>query len=56
VDKAETIIELSDLTEDIKIGFKTAKKMGIMGRCISIEMLDSKDFDNVKKLIEIKLK
>lgn len=55
-DKAEYIIEQSDLTENIKNGFKTAKKMGIMGRCISIEMLDSNDFVNVKKLIEIKLK
>jgi len=54
-DKAEPIIEQSDLTENIKNGFKIARKMGIMGRCISIEMSDSKDFDNVKKLIGIKL-
>ena len=55
-DKAESIIEQSDLTGNIINEFKTAKKMGITGRCISIEMSDSKDFDNVKKLIEIKLK
>jgi Protein of unknown function (DUF3788) len=55
-DKAESFIEQSDLTENIKNEFKIAKKMGVMGRCISIEMSDSKDFDNVKKLIEIKVK
>lgn len=55
-DKAEPIIEHSELTEDIKNGFKAAKKMGVMGRCISIEMLDLKDFDQVKKLIEFSKK
>jgi len=55
-DKAELIINQSDLSDDIKRDFEVAKKIGTMGRCISIDMKDSKDFDNVIKLIEIKLK
>jgi len=55
-DKAELIINQSDLSDDIKRDFEVAKKIVTMGRCISIDMTDSKDFDNVIKLIEIKLK
>jgi len=54
-DKVESIIEQSDLTESIKNDFKNAKKYKI-GRSVSITMSDSKDIDNVIKLIEIKLK
>ena len=54
-DKAESIIEQSALTERVKNDFKNAKRYKI-GRGISITMSDSKDIDNVIKLIEIKLK
>nr|NQU93097.1 DUF3788 family protein [Bacteroidota bacterium] len=52
-DKAESIIEQSDLTDSIKNDFKKAKKMGTMGRCIFIDIADSNDLDTVFKLIEI---
>ncbi len=54
-DKAELIIKQSDLSDYIKKDFEVAKKMGNMGRCISIDVTDSKDFNDVIKLIEIKL-
>jgi hypothetical protein len=54
-DKAESIIEQSDLPESIKNDFKNAKKYNLV-RSLSIIMLYPEDFENVKKLMEIKLK
>lgn len=54
-DKAESIINDSDLPEKIKDNFKTAKKYGLI-RAVSIIMKDTSDVDNVLKLIAIKHK
>lgn len=54
-EKAESIIEKSDLSESIKNEYRTAKRFKI-GRCISIEMSTPEDFQNAIKLVEIKLK
>ena len=54
-DKAEPIIEQSDLPEDVKNDFRNAKRYKI-GRGISIVMKNSADVENVLKLIDIKLK
>lgn len=54
-DKLEPIILQSDLPDIIKIEFKNAKRFN-KARCIHIDMADSKDFENVKKLIGLKLK
>ena len=53
-DKAEPIIEQSDLPESIKTDFRNAKRYNTI-RGISITMTDSVDADNAIKLIEIKL-
>ena len=53
-DKAEPIIEQSDLPESIKTDFRIAKRYNTI-RGISITMADSVDADNAIKLIEIKL-
>ncbi|MFA5819181.1 MAG: DUF3788 family protein [Bacteroidales bacterium] len=54
-DKAEPLIESSDLPQTIKNDFKTAKKYGSI-RSVSIKMNDQSDVDNVLKLIAIKHK
>ena len=54
-DKAESIIDESDLPQEIKDGFKTAKKYGSI-RSVSIKVNDRQDVDNVLKLIVLKHK
>jgi hypothetical protein len=54
-DKAEPMIMQSDLTENIKDDFRTAKRYNTI-RAISVTMADSADVDTVIKLIELKLK
>lgn len=54
-DKAEPMIEASSLTESIKNEFRTAKHYGKI-RAISIEMRSPEDFENVVKLIDLKVK
>jgi hypothetical protein len=54
-DKAESIIDSSDLPRSIKDDFKTTKRYGAI-RAISIKVFDSSDVDNVLKLIAIKHK
>ena len=53
-DKAEPMIEQSDLPEGIKNDFRNAKRFNTT-RGISIEMADPADVDNAIKLIELKL-
>ena len=52
-DRAEPVIEESDLPQKIKEEFKNAKKYGAT-RGLSIMMKDSGDVENVVKLIGIK--
>jgi hypothetical protein len=54
-DKAEPIIENSDLPQSIQDGFKTAKKYGAI-RPISIKVFEPSDVSIVLKLISIKCK
>ncbi|MEI8225849.1 MAG: DUF3788 family protein [Bacteroidota bacterium] len=54
-DKAESLINDSDLPGEIKDNFKTAKKYGSI-RAVSIKINDHADVDNVLKLIAIKHK
>jgi hypothetical protein len=54
-DKAEPVIDSSDLPQAIKDSFKTSRKYGAI-RAITIKALDSEDADNVLKLIAIKHK
>ena len=54
-DKLEPIILQSKLPDSIKSDFINAKKYNST-RYISIEVEDSKDIENVKKLIDIKIK
>lgn len=51
--KAETIIENSDLPQFIKEEFKTAKRYGLI-RPVSFIIKDKTDVDNVLKMIDIK--
>jgi hypothetical protein len=53
-DKAESLIESSDLPDSIKNDFKTAKRYNKI-RAVSIKMTDETDVDNVLKLAAIKL-
>jgi hypothetical protein len=53
--KAEPVIEASDLPESIKDGFKTGKRYGAI-RAISIKVFEQSDVENVLKLIAIKSK
>jgi len=52
-DKAEPVIENSDLPPGLKNEFKSAKKYGST-RSVTIKMNKSEDVDNVLKLIAIK--
>lgn len=54
-DKAEPIIEQSDLPESIKTDFRKAKRYNTT-RGIAIEMTDKDDVVNAIKLIELRLK
>ncbi len=53
--KAESIIENSDLTQSVKDEFKNAKKYGLI-RPVSFIIKDSEDVDNVLKMIDLKTK
>jgi hypothetical protein len=53
-DKAEPLIDQSDLPENIKSDFRNAKKYNKI-RSLSITMPNSKDVNNVIKLVEMKL-
>ena len=53
-DKLEPIILESDLPESIKLEYKNAKIFN-KSRCIYIDIQDSEDFQNVKKLIDLKI-
>ena len=52
-DKLEPEILNSDLPESIKTEYKNAKRFN-KSRCIYIDMKDSEDHQNVKKLIDLK--
>lgn len=54
-DKAEPVIEASALSENIKEQFRNAKRYA-HSRAVSIEMRSPEDFENVLKLIELKMK
>jgi hypothetical protein len=54
-DKAEDMIESSNLPDHIKKGFKTAKRYNNF-RGITIKVFDSNDADNILKLAAIKMK
>jgi len=54
-EKAEPVIEASSLSESVKEYYRNAKRYKI-GRCISITMTSPEDFEDVKKLIDLKLK
>jgi len=54
-DKAEPLIDTSDLPPDIKEGFRTAKRYGAI-RPVSIKVFENSDVENILKLIIIKSK
>jgi len=53
--KAEPLVESSDLPERIKEEFRSAKRFNTT-RCVSIVMGSPEDYENVIKLIELKMK
>ncbi len=53
--KAESIIENSDLSQSVKDEFKNAKKYGLI-RPVTFIIKDSEDVDNVLKMIDLKTK
>jgi hypothetical protein len=53
--KAESLIENSDLPESVKDEFRTAKKHGLI-RPVTFIIQDKTDVDNVLKMIELKSK
>jgi hypothetical protein len=53
--KAEQVIENSDLPLSIKEEFKTAKRYGLI-RPVTFKIQDESDVDNVLKMIDIKSK
>jgi hypothetical protein len=53
--KAESIIENSDLSQNVKEEFRNAKKYGLI-RPVSFIIKDSEDVDNVLKMIDLKTK
>jgi len=53
--KAETLIENSDLPQNIKEEFRTAKRYGLI-RPVTLIINDKTDIDNVLKMIGIKSK
>ena len=54
-DKAEPLIDGSDLPQNLKDGFRTAKRYGLI-RPVSFIITDQSDVENVIKLIAIKSK
>jgi hypothetical protein len=54
-DKAESVIDASDLPQSVKDGFKTGKRYGKI-RAISLKVSDASDIDIIKKLVAIKVK
>jgi len=54
-DKAEPLIESSDLPQSIKEEFYSAKKYGLV-RSVTIKMENTEDLNNVIKLVVIKCK
>jgi hypothetical protein len=54
-EKLESIIMQSNLPDNLKTEYKNAKPFN-KARCIYIDMRDSNDFENVKTLIDLKLK
>jgi hypothetical protein len=54
-DKAEALIDASDLPQTMKDNFKTGKRYGKI-RAVSIKMSDFSDVESVKKLVAIKMK
>ncbi len=54
-DKAEPVILASSLPDTIKEDFRNAKRYA-HSRSITIEMLSPEDYENVVKLIELKVK
>jgi hypothetical protein len=54
-DKAESLIDASDLPQTIKDSFKTGKRYGKI-RSVSVKMYDLNDVESVKKLVAIKMK
>jgi hypothetical protein len=54
-DKAEPLIESSDLHPSIKDAFKTGHRYGKI-RAITIKMMDVADVESVKKVVAIKMK
>jgi len=54
-DRAEALIDLSELPADVKEGFKTAKKYGAI-RPVTITVNEHPDVENVLVLMEIKSK
>jgi hypothetical protein len=54
-DKAEALIETSDLPKNIKDDFKTGKRYGKI-RAVTLKMSGLPDVESVKKLVVIKMK
>jgi hypothetical protein len=54
-EKAEPIVEASSLPERIKEEYRNARRFKI-GRCITVIIYSHEDFENVLKMIELKLK
>jgi hypothetical protein len=54
-EKSESLINASDLSENIKEDFRNARRFKI-GRCVSIEVRTPEDYENVIKLVELKIK
>jgi hypothetical protein len=53
--KAEPVIESSDLPDEIKDQFKNAKRYGLI-RPVTFKVMNDSDVDNILKMIGIKLK
>ncbi len=53
-DRLEPIILESDLADKLKTEYNNAKRFN-KSRCIYIDMQDSEDFQNAKKLIDLKV-
>lgn len=54
-DKAETLIDASDLLQTIKDDFKNGKRYGKI-RAVTLKMSDLSDVESVKTLVVIKMK
>lgn len=54
-EKAEPVIEASSLPETVKEEYRNARRFKI-GRCITVVIKTQEDFENVIKLIGLKLK